>query len=492
MSIAVIVIYTFAITFLFFYCLMQLSLALHYIKFKKSLEENPEEIKFHIPENEYPFVTIQLPIYNELYVVERLIDAVAEFDYPKDKLEIQVLDDSTDETVDLISNKVKEWKEKGMQIFHIRRANRIGFKAGALQEGSQIAKGEFIAIFDADFAPYPDFLLKTIPYFLLDEHVGVVQTKWEHLNKNYSILTKMQAFALDMHFTIEQTGRNAAGYFINFNGTAGVWRKATIDDAGGWMSDTLTEDLDLSYRAQLKGWKFKYVEGISSPSELPTDMNAVKSQQFRWNKGGAETARKMGRSVLRSELPLRVKLHAIAHLFNTTNYIFIFITAILSVPLLFIKNVEIEFNYFKYASVFLIGSIAIAYSYYISTQQSEKTSRRTWRVFLARFPVFLAITMGLSLHNAWAVFKGWRGQRTAFVRTPKFNVISSKDIWKNKKYISRKIGVITYLEGLFMLYFLSGMIMGVYYGDYGLFPFHLIAATGFGIIFYFSLKHSRL
>jgi cellulose synthase/poly-beta-1,6-N-acetylglucosamine synthase-like glycosyltransferase len=494
MSVAIIIVYTLALALLFFYCLMQFSLAIHYIKYKKSLQENPENPRMDIPEAEYPSVTVQLPIYNELYVIERLIDAVCEFDYPKNKLEIQVLDDSTDETIDVVAKRVAAWQAKGLNIQQIRRIgkDRVGFKAGALQSGLTKATGEFIAIFDADFVPYPDFLLKTIPFFLKDEKVGVVQTKWEHLNKDYSVLTKMQAFALDMHFTIEQTGRNAAGYFINFNGTAGLWRRKTIDDAGGWMSDTLTEDLDLSYRAQLKGWKFKYVETVVSPSELPTDMNAVKSQQFRWTKGGAETAKKMGRTVLRADIPLKVKLHAIAHLFNTTNYIFIFITAILSVPLLLIKNVEIQFNYFKYASVFLIGSIAIAYAYFVSTNQREISTRKTWKVFLTRFPVFLAITMGLSLHNAWAVFKGWLGHQSAFVRTPKFNIISSKDIWKNKKYIPKKIHPLTYIEGILALYFLSGVILGIYYGDYGLLPFHIMATIGFGLIFYFSLKHSRI
>ena len=490
MSIAIIVIYTIAISLLFFYCLMQLSLAIHYIKYKKNLE-NEAEVKFQIPEDQYPRVTVQLPVYNELYVVKRLIDAVCAFDYPKDKLEIQVLDDSTDESVEIAAKCIEYHRSKGINIQHIRRPERKGFKAGALEYGLQTATGEFIAIFDADFSPYSDFLLKTIPYFLDDNKIGVVQARWEHLNKDYSILTRIQEFALDMHFTIEQQGRNAAGYFINFNGTAGIWRRSTVQDAGGWKSDTLTEDLDLSYRAQLKGWKFKYVENVVAPAELPTDMNAVKSQQFRWNKGGAETARKIGRTVMRAEIPLRVKLHAIAHLFNTTNYIFIFITALLSVPLLFIKNHYIEFNYFKYASLFLMGSIAIAYAYYIATMQREKTMRRTLRVYFSRFPIFLAITMGLSLHNAWAVFRGWLGQQTAFVRTPKFNIINSKDIWKNKKYVVTRISPITYLEGVFALYFLSGIVMGIYYEDFGLLPFHILAFCGFGIIFYFSLKHSR-
>lgn len=490
MSITIIVIYTIAITLLFFYCIMQLSLAIHYIKFKRNLKK--EETIFTIPESEYPYVTVQLPVFNELYVVERLIDAIAAFDYPSDKLEIQLLDDSTDESFEIARKKVDYYHQRGIDIKQIRRPERKGFKAGALEYGLREAKGEYVAIFDADFVPFPDFLKKTIPHFLLDDKIGVVQAKWDHLNKDYSILTKMQAFALDMHFTIEQQGRNAAGYFINFNGTAGVWRKATIEDAGGWKADTLTEDLDLSYRAQLKGWKFKYVENVVAPAELPTDMNALKSQQFRWNKGGAETAKKIGLRVINAELPLRIKLHAVAHLFNTTNYIFILITAILSVPLLFIKNQVIDFNYFKYASIFLMGSIAIAYAYYISTLQREKTMRKTLSVYITRFPIFLAITMGMSLHNAWAVFRGWLGQQTAFVRTPKFNIVNGKDIWKNKKYTASKISPIVYLEGLFSLYFLSGIIMGFYYEDYGLIPFHMLAFSGFALIFYFSLKHSKL
>ncbi|MBK9455263.1 MAG: glycosyltransferase [Bacteroidetes bacterium] len=260
MSITIIVIYTIAITLLFFYCIMQLSLAIHYIKFKRNLKK--EETIFTIPESEYPYVTVQLPVFNELYVVERLIDAIAAFDYPADKLEIQLLDDSTDESFEIARKKVDYYHQRGIDIKQIRRPERKGFKAGALEYGLREAKGEYVAIFDADFVPFPDFLKKTIPHFLLDDKIGVVQAKWDHLNKDYSILTKMQAFALDMHFTIEQQGRNAAGYFINFNGTAGVWRKATIEDAGGWKADTLTEDLDLSYRAQLKGWKFKYVENV--------------------------------------------------------------------------------------------------------------------------------------------------------------------------------------------------------------------------------------
>ncbi|MEZ5052542.1 MAG: glycosyltransferase family 2 protein [Chitinophagales bacterium] len=491
MAIVILIIYVLAITLLVLYCLTQLSLAIHYLNYKKRLrdEQHLEPLKMEDAAT-FPTVTVQLPIYNELYVIERLIDAVAVFEYPANKLDIQVLDDSTDETVDVVAARVAYWKEKGVQIEQVHRVDRKGFKAGALQEGLKTAKGEFVAIFDADFIPASDFLLQTVPYFN-DDKVAVVQTRWEHLNKDYSILTKIQAFALDMHFRVEQSGRNSAGYFMNFNGTAGLWRVAAIQDAGGWMSDTLTEDLDLSYRAQLKGWKFRYVETIASPAELPTDMNAVKSQQYRWNKGGAETARKIGYRVLVAQLPLKVKLHAIAHLFNTTNYIFIFLTAILSVPLLLIKNTYVDINFFRYASVFLIGSISIGFAYFIATRQGEDSARHTWGTFIRRFPIFLAITMGLSLHNARAVFKGWLGQKSAFIRTPKFNIVGKEGIWKNKQYVPTKISAITYLEGLFCLYFMGGIFLAFYYGDYGLLPFHLMAAFGFGLIFYFSLKHSR-
>jgi cellulose synthase/poly-beta-1,6-N-acetylglucosamine synthase-like glycosyltransferase len=490
MAIFVLILYTLAITLLVLYCLTQLSLAIHYINYHRKLKHEQVEQADPINPAELPVVTVQLPVFNELYVVERLIDAVAVFNYPPHLFEIQVLDDSTDETVDLVAARVAYWADKGVDIKQIRRIDRKGYKAGALQEGLATAKGEFVAIFDADFVPGPNFLMDTVSYFK-DEKIAVVQTRWEHINKDYSMLTKIQAFALDMHFRVEQLGRNAAGYFMNFNGTAGLWRKAAIYDAGGWMADTLTEDLDLSYRAQLKGWKFRYIENVSSPAELPTDMNAVKSQQYRWNKGGAETARKIGFSVLSAHLPLKVKLHAIAHLFNTTNYIFIFLTAILSVPLLLIKNTYIQFDFFKYASVFLIGSISIGFAYFVATRQGEKDNRSTWSTFLKRFPIFLAITMGLSLHNARAVFKGWLGQQSAFIRTPKFNIVGASDVWKNKSYVPSKISSITYFEGLFCLYFLFGIAMGIYYGDYGLLPFHLLAAFGFGIIFYFSLKHSR-
>ncbi|MDE0472604.1 MAG: glycosyltransferase family 2 protein [Ekhidna sp.] len=265
------------------FSLCQFNLSQHYLSAKKRKEETASVL------TEFPPVTVQLPIYNECYVVERLIDSVCRLEYPRDKLEIQVLDDSTDETVDLIKRKVNFYLTEGLDIKHIQRMSRTGFKAGALQYGLEQAKGTYLAIFDADFVPSPDFLLRTLPKFN-HENTGMVQTKWSYLNRDSGWLTKIQAFWLDAHFTVEQKGREQAGSFLNFNGTAGIWRKSCIEDAGGWQHDTLTEDLDLSYRVQLRGWKFVYREEIESPAELPVVIPAIRSQQYRWNKGAAETA----------------------------------------------------------------------------------------------------------------------------------------------------------------------------------------------------------
>ena len=282
-------IYIMALAWITGYCLLQLHLLYQY---QKGHQRNEEFSIADIKEQDLPLVTIQLPIYNELYVIERLIDRVCEFHYPKEKMEIHILDDSTDETVEVVQKKVAYYQSKGFQIQQIRRVDRTGYKAGALKEATEQAKGEFIAIFDADFLPRKDFLLNTIPHFQ-NPKVGVVQTRWEHINQNYSLLTKLQAMQLNVHFTVEQQGRKSGNYMLQFNGTAGVWRKSTIKDAGGWEADTLTEDLDLSYRAQLKGWEITFLEKFGSPAELPAEMNGLKSQQFRWMKGGAETARKM-------------------------------------------------------------------------------------------------------------------------------------------------------------------------------------------------------
>ncbi len=479
MELVVIILYCIALLLIFIFSLGQLHLTWHYLKDKKEVQSKVK------PLTDYPIVTVQLPVFNEKYVVERLIDAVCQFDYPKDKLEIQVLDDSTDETIEIIQKKVEEWSATGIDIKQVRRPDRKGFKAGALQYGMDISKGEFIAIFDADFLPQKDFLKNTLPSFT--KETGVVQTRWGHINKDYSILTELQAFGLDAHFSIEQVGRSHAGSFINFNGTGGVWRKACIYDAGGWSADTLTEDLDLSYRAQLKGWKFTYIENCVAPAELPVIMSAVKSQQYRWNKGAAETARKNLGKVLRSKLKMSNKFHAVFHLFNSSVFVCLLVASLLSIPMLFIKDANPELKIlFDIGSIFLLGFFSIAFFYWIAAKQSKM--KNAGRHFLRVFPIFITVSMGLSLHNAFAVLEGLLGFKSDFIRTPKFNITKKSDTWKENTYIKPRINLLTLLEGLLSLYFIGGVVAGIYLHDWGLIIFHVMLALGFASVFYLSVK----
>lgn len=493
MDIFLIVIYSSALVFIFLYSIIQANLTILYLRGRKKGKKDPsillEDLK---DENkQLPFITIQLPIYNEMYVIERLIDAVAEFDYPRDRYEIQVLDDSNDETVEIVANKCAAMREKGIDITQVIREERVGFKAGALQYGMNSAKGEYIVIFDADFLPSPDFLGKTLPWFD-DPKIGVVQTRWEHINKDYSILTKLQAFALDAHFSIEQKGRNSGGHFINFNGTAGVWRRETIDDAGGWQADTLTEDLDLSYRAQLKGWKFIFREEIGSPAELPAAMNAIKSQQFRWTKGAAETARKNLGRVFKSDLPFNTKMHAFFHLMNSSIFICILMLGIVSVPILFLhyqdQRFETLFDFSQYA---LISTIILAIFFWVSRTRQRKEKMENPLRFFFLFPVFLSISMGLALHNAVAVVEGYIGRKTPFIRTPKFAIKSLKDDWKGKNYVKSGISFLTIMEGFLCLYFLAGLTMTIIKGDFMSIPFMAMLVFGYGTIFFYSVRHAR-
>ncbi|MEO1653849.1 MAG: cellulose synthase family protein, partial [Bacteroidota bacterium] len=486
MEIFLIIIYSLFSTFIFFYSLVQLHLVYLFLRSKK--QSKRDGCSLDIDPTVLPRVTVQLPIYNELYVVQRLIDAIAAFDYPAQLLEIQVLDDSTDETVALIAEKVQEWQAKGVDIQHIRRDNRKGFKAGALAYGLDMAQGELIAIFDADFLPRPDFLLKTVSAFE-DKNIGVVQTRWEHLNEDYSLLTRLQAFALNAHFNIEQCGRNYGNHFINFNGTAGIWRKACILDAGGWSSDTLTEDLDLSYRAQLKGWKFKYLRSVGTPAELPVALNAMKTQQFRWTKGAAECTRKnLGKVWNAPQLHFPTKIHALFHLMNSFVFLCVIMISLLSLPMLWIKAHNPDYNLlFHFGSLFLVSLLILSYYYWVSFREDTPPGKGRFFRFLGKFVLFLAVTMGFSLHNAIAVFEGYIGKKTPFIRTPKFNVKSTGDTWKSNIYLRGKINSLTLIEGLLGLYFLFGLALGIYLEDYGLFPFHIMLSFGFSYIFIYSL-----
>ncbi|MCW3091545.1 MAG: Glucomannan 4-beta-mannosyltransferase [Ferruginibacter sp.] len=479
----IIVLYIAALFFIVCYSVTQCNLMLRYLLYKKKYVAAQQPVKQFL---DLPMVTVQLPVYNEKYVAGRLIDCIAQLDYPKDKLEIQVLDDSTDETTSLVAEKIVQLKSN-LTIKHIRRTNRSGYKAGALKEGLALSSGELIAIFDADFLPAKDFLLKAVPYFA-DSNVGMVQTKWAWINKNSSFITKVQAFALDAHFSIEQVGRNIGNGFINFNGTAGIWRKACIIDAGNWQADTLTEDLDLSYRAQLKDWKFVYLEDVNAPSELPPVMSAVKTQQYRWNKGGAETARKHLRSVIFSHKSFSVKWHAAMHLLTSGVFLSAFSCAILSVPVLVISH------YYPYYGSFLnlanygfISFLLLGLMYLVATMTQYKSKWESIGVFLKTMPVFLALSMGLSLHNALAVLQGYRGKKSPFVRTPKFNITGQHNRWSSNQYLKKDFNKLTVAESGMMLYFAAGIFLAFQFHDFSLFIFHMFLAMGYGIVVWLTL-----
>ena len=477
--------YVVALIYIMVFCLMQFHLLYHYRKNAEVSSQDFEDTK----DEDLPFVTIQLPIYNELYVVERLVDNIAKFDYPKDKYEIHILDDSTDETMQIALAKVEEYKAKGFNIEHITRSNRVGYKAGALKEGTKFAKGKFLAIFDADFLPNPDFLRQTIPHFA-DEKVGVVQTRWEHINEDYSLITRLQAFQLNVHFTVEQMGRYNADYLLQFNGTAGIWRRECITDAGGWEADTLTEDLDLSYRAQFKGWKITFLEDITSPAELPAEMNGLKSQQHRWMKGGAETAVKLLPTVWKSNISLGQKIHATSHLLSSSIFLFVFFIGVSSVPLVFMLK-GFDFDYLGFFLISLLTIIVVYYNANVRKAWKDGLTVNNFLKFIFLFPVFLALSMGLSFHNSIAVIQGLRGKKSPFVRTPKFDIKGLTDSFAKDKYHYKDINKVTIFEGLLAIYFMMAIIGAIVVGNTSFIIFHTLLAFGYSTIFFFSIKHSK-
>ncbi|MCX7877666.1 MAG: glycosyltransferase family 2 protein [Ignavibacteria bacterium] len=452
----------------------------YYLKNRHKRDEISENLDF------YPVVTIQLPVYNEMYVVERLIKTVCEIDYPIDKLEIQVLDDSTDETVEIVANLVKEYSLRGFDIKHIHRKERTGFKAGALKEGLKTARGEFIAIFDADFIPRRNFLKVVLPFFK-NPKLGMVQTRWEHLNRTYSLVTQIQALALDGHFVIEQQVRNKAGYFINFNGTSGIWRKECILDAGNWEADTLTEDLDLSYRAQLKGWEFKYLTDFTTPSEIPSEINSLKSQQFRWTKGAIETAKKMLFRVWRSDVPLKTKIMSTFHLTNNIVFPFILLACLLNMPVVLIKNSGQYDTYFYFMSVFVLAFIA-SFLFYL---YSQKDVYEDWRSRILLFPLFMAGSMGFAINNTKAVIEALFNKKSEFVRTPKYGIEGDQGKWQDKKYALRKKAIkpSVLLELGVAIYSFACVVVSIATLQISAIPFQLMFTFGFGLVAVLSIKH---
>lgn len=443
---------------------------------------------YRFDRDQLPTVTVQLPIFNELYVVERLLEAIAQLDYPKDRLEIQVLDDSTDDTQRLCHQQVEALKQQDFNITHIRRSHRKGFKAGALAYGLQQTDSELILIFDADFVPTPDTLLQMVDYFS-DPAVGMVQARWSHINRQYSLLTQIQALMLDGHFVIEQTARHRSGCFFNFNGTAGIWRASAIADAGGWQHTTVTEDLDLSYRVQLKRWRCIYLPHLSIPAELPVEMNSFKSQQFRWAKGASQVARKMLGTVCRAKLPLHVKFEAFLHLTNNFNYLLLIVLLLLSLPYqMYISEHQWEHGLVVYLPIFVVTTLNLFGFYWVSQQeQFEKLS--LWQ-FSTQILLLLSTGIGMSLNQSVAVCDGLLRTGTDFVRTPKHGVVKSTETWTAKKYRGAKTWVLC-LEFLMLVYLAVTIAFAAQHTHYLSLPFLLMFFTGYSYVLGLGLFQRR-
>lgn len=425
---------------------------------------------------ERPFVTVQLPLFNEMYVADRLITSVAGIRYPKDRLEIQVLDDSTDETTAIAEAAVLRARAAGLDITLIHRDDRRGFKAGALENGLKTAKGEFILIFDADFIAPPDILEKSLGHFE-DQTVGLVQARWGHLNRDCSLLTEFQSIMLDGHFIMEHGGRNRGGRFFNFNGTAGIWRKSAIVEAGGWQHDTLTEDLDLSYRAQMRGYRFVFIEDLVCPAELPVDVNAFRSQQARWAKGSTQVCVKLLPRLLASRLPLAVKAEAAFHLTANFAYPLMVALSVLMFPAMVIRY---DLGWMEMLLIdvpLFMGATTSVCSFYAFAQR-QAFGEPAWRTRLKYLPGVLALGIGLSVNNARAVIEGLLGNPSEFVRTPKLGVLVSGDEWRQKRYRGRANWV-PYFEISLAFYLAAMAVYAITHDQWGTAPFVLIFLAGY-------------
>ncbi len=422
-----------------------------------------------------PPVTVQLPIFNEMYVADRLITAVCEMDYPRELLEIQVLDDSTDETTAIAELAVRRHAARGFNITYLHRVDRIGYKAGALEAGLKESTAPYIAIFDADFIPPKEFLRRTLPHLVADPGVGMVQARWGHINQDYSLLTKIQSILLDAHFVLEHGGRNRAGCFFNFNGTAGVWRRAAIDDAGGWQHDTLTEDLDLSYRAQLKGWRFVFLPDVVSPAEVPVEMNSFKSQQHRWAKGSIQTCLKLMPQILGSKQPLGVKAEAFFHLSANFNYLLMTVLSILMFPAMYVRyNMGWTEMLLIDVPLFFAATLSVCNFYIVSQRELYPD----WRQRLKYLPFLMSIGIGLCVNNSRAVLEALFGKQSEFTRTPKYGIERNTDEWVGKKY-HQSVGIQPIIELGLGLYFTGTVFYALVNQIYGTLPFLMLFQVGF-------------
>ncbi|HEY0873232.1 MAG TPA: cellulose synthase family protein [Vicinamibacterales bacterium] len=465
----ILVLYFFVLSILAIYGWHRYYLVYLYMKNRDRAPEPPAPLK------EYPPVTVQLPIFNEMYVADRLIGAVCELDYPRELLEIQVLDDSTDETKDIAELAVRRYAAKGFNIKYLHRVDRTGFKAGALEAGLKQASGQFIAIFDADFIPSSDFLQRTLPYFATDPKIGMVQARWGHINQDYSLLTKIQAILLDAHFVLEHGGRNRAGCFFNFNGTAGIWRREVIPDAGGWQHDTLTEDLDLSYRAQLKGWRFIFLPDLVAPAEVPVEMNSFKSQQHRWAKGSIQTCMKLLPRILRSNQPFGVKAEAFFHLSANFNYLLMSVLSILMFPSMYVRY-SMGWTEMMLIDIPLFAAATMSFCNFYMVSQRELYP--DWKARLKYLPFLMSIGIGLCVNNTRAVIEAMFGKQSEFARTPKYGIERDSDDWVGKKY-HQSVGVQPMIELALGLYFTATVFYALANGIYGTLPFLMLFQVGF-------------
>jgi cellulose synthase/poly-beta-1,6-N-acetylglucosamine synthase-like glycosyltransferase len=453
-----------------------------YYKYRKNYNPNPPR-QF----DSLPRVTVQLPIYNEQFVIDRLIEAVCAMEYPSEKLEIQVLDDSTDETTAVAAGIVERYAALGHPIVYIHRTNRHGYKAGALDAGLKVAKGEYVAIFDADFVPPPDWLMKVIHHFSEPE-IGMVQTRWTHLNRDYSMLTQIEAILLDGHFVLEHGARARSGDYFNFNGTAGMWRIKAIADGGGWQHDTLTEDTDLSYRSQLAGWKFKYLPDVECPSELPIEMTAFKTQQARWAKGLIQTSIKVLPLMFKSHVPRRIKIEAVYHLTANLSYPLMIVMSALLLPAMVCRFYQgwfqmllIDFPLFT-ASTF---SIAV---FYLASQR--ELFPKTWMKTFYYLPFLMALGIGLTVTNTKAVMEALLGIKSAFARTPKYRVAKKGEKSQAAKYRKRLV-LTPWIELLFGFYFLGAILYTFSNHNYFTAPFLILFVIGYWYTGLMSLLQGR-
>jgi cellulose synthase/poly-beta-1,6-N-acetylglucosamine synthase-like glycosyltransferase len=465
--------YFFVLTILGIYGWHRYYIVLQYMKHRDRV---PRRLA-PLPEHALPVVTVQLPIFNEMYVVDRLIDAVCALDYPIDRLQIQVLDDSTDETRDIALLAVRRQKARGFDISYLHRADRVGYKAGALAAGLETARGEFIAIFDADFVPPAAFLRETVPHFEHDR-VALVQARWGHLNHDFSLLTRIQAVLLDGHFVLEHGARNRSGCFFNFNGTAGIWRRVAIDDAGGWQHDTLTEDLDLSYRAQMRGWQFVFLPDLIAPAEVPVTMNAFKSQQHRWAKGSIQTCRKLLPLILQSDLPVKVKAEAFFHLSANFNYVLMIILSLLMLPAMIVRHDTGSTEMLLIDVPLFIAATFSVFNFYLLSQREAYAD---WRSRIRHLPAVMAVGIGLAVNNTKAVIEGLFGEAGEFTRTPKYGIESSDGAgssWQQKKY-QQSMSIQPLIELALGAYFTGAVFYALTHEIYATLPFLVLFQFGF-------------